>query len=248
MKTEKNEKGKTAFSIDSKSTWAQTAIILMLFSAIFRLIGSWGLWTDSYFAATQIVLPICCNLLFALCVFAFGRKGFWLSSIPVLLGVVFFVIKSFGFESWIHTVLCIVLYLLVAIIYIGTVFGVIRTKWLLPPLFGLPFLYHVLVQDLAAMQDAANPVTLSAGMLEISVLCIMAALFCTGIGLKKRKPDMAETELPKIKDPVVLPPEKAKTEPTAVPENMTEPPVASATETADAAAVQSETGESGDTQ
>lgn len=248
MKTEKIEKGKAAFSIDSKSTWAQTAMILMLLSAIFRLIGSWGQWTDSYFAATQIVLPICCNLLFALCIFAFGRKGFWLSSIPMLLGVVFFVIKAFGFENWIHTVLCIILYLLVAIIYIGTVFGAVRTKWLLPPLFGLPFLYHVLVQDLTAMQDAANPVTLSAGMLEISVLCIMAALFCTSMGLKKRKPDMDETELPKIKDPVVLPPEKAKTEPSAVPDNTPETSVTPITETTDTAAIQSETGESGEAQ
>ena len=40
-------------------------------------------------------------------------------------------------------------------------------------------------------------------MQEMSVLCIMAALFCTGMGLKKRQP--AEPELPKIADPVVNP-------------------------------------------
>ena len=36
-------------------------------------------------------------------------------------------------------------YLLGAVLYTGTVFGIIRTKWLLVPLFGLPFLYHIFV-------------------------------------------------------------------------------------------------------
>ena len=70
----------------------------------------------------------------------------------------------------------------------GTVTGSIGTKWLLPPLFGLPFIYHVFVEDLPALSNTAQPVTFSAGMQEMSVLCIMAALFCTGMGLKKRQP------------------------------------------------------------
>ena len=37
----------------------------------------------------------------------------------------------------------------------------------------------------------------------------MAALFCTGMGLKKRQP--AEPELPKIADPVVILPQSAPT-------------------------------------
>ena len=39
------------------------------------------------------------------------------------------------------------------------------------------------------------------------MLCIMAALFCTGMGLKKRQ--TVEPELPKIADPVVIPPQSA---------------------------------------
>ena len=205
MNKDKNANGRVKFYIDRKSFWTQAAMILMVLSAIFRLVGCWGLWDDRYYAMTQIYLPIACNLLFVLCVFLFGRKGFWISTIPVLLGVVFFTIKSLSFDSWVHTILCILLYLLVAVLYTGTVFGAIRTKWLLPPLFGLPLLYHVLVEDLAAMRNTADPVTLSDGMLEISVLCIMAALLCVGIGLKKRVP-MEEAELPKIKPPVVVPP------------------------------------------
>lgn len=203
------EKGKARakFEIDKTGCFAETAMILLMLSAIFRLIGSWGRWGDKFFTATQIILPVCACVLFILCIYFFGKKGFWLSAIPALLGVAFFIIKSLGFESLIHTILCIGLYIAVAVIYCGTVFGLIRTKWLLPPLFGLPFLYHVLVEDLAAMQDTVNPVTFTDGMMEMSVLCVMAALFCTGLGLKKKKPE-TEKELPKIKDPVVFAPQK----------------------------------------
>ena len=217
MNPEANENVRVKYYIDRKSFWAQAAVTLMLISAVFRIIGCWGMWKDPAFAWTQIVLPISCNVLFALCVVLLGGKGFFLSALPVLLGVVFFIIKSFGFASKIHMVLCILLYLIVAVLYTGTVTGSIRTKWLLPPLFGLPFLYHIFVEDLPAISNEAVQVTFSAGMQEISVLCVMSALFCTGMGLKKRK---AETmpELPKIADPIVVVPEKS-----AVPEQCDAP-------------------------
>ena len=184
-----DRKPRVRFYLERSSSWAQVSIIFMLLSAIFRLFGVWGLWEDEFFRATQILLPLCCNLLFALCVFLFGKRGFFLSVIPVLMGVAFFIIKSFGFESWIHTLLCIILYLAVAVIYTGTVLGFIRTKWLLPPLFGLPFLYHIFVEDLAKLRDTVNPMTLSEGLQELSVLCVMVSLFCVGMGLKKRPGD-----------------------------------------------------------
>ena len=210
------KKSRVRFYLERDSIWAQLAIIFMLVSAICRLIGVWGLWGDVFFRNTQILLPLCCNLLFALCVFFLGKRGFFLSAIPVLMGVVFFVIKSFGFGNWVHTALCILLYLAVAVIYTGTVFGLIRTKWLLPPLFGLPFLYHVCIEDVAKLNDTANPMTFAYGMQELSVLCVMIALFCVGMGLKKRKP-AEPAELPKIKDPVVVPPKAEEPAPDPAP-------------------------------
>lgn len=188
----KDKKPRARFYLERSSAWAQICIIFMLLSAIFRLLGVWGLWDDEFFRNTQILLPLCCNLLFALFVFLFGRRGFFLSIVPVLMGVAFFIIKSFGFESSLHTLLCIILYLAVAIIYSGTVLGLIRTKWLLPPLFGLPFLYHIFVEDLARLRDAVNPMTLSEGLQELSVLCVMVSLFCVGMGLKKREAKSGE--------------------------------------------------------
>lgn len=200
------------FYVEKRSMWVQAAVIFMALSAVFRLIGCWGLWNDRFFAVSQIALPLCCNLLFILCLLLLGRRAFWLTSLPVLLGVIFFIIKSFTFASWIHTILCLMLYLLVAVLYTATAFGVVRTKWFLVPLFGLPFLYHVFVEDLAALRDTANPVTLSAGMQEISVLCVMLALLFTAFAMKKQKPRQ-EVELPKIKDPKVIPPAPKKEEP-----------------------------------
>ena len=209
MEKEKKSAPRAKFYVEQQHWAVQTAIIFMALSAVFRIVGCWGKWDESFFAATQIALPLMCNILFILCLVLLGKKALWLSAVPVILGVVFFIIKSFTFDSWLHTVLCILLYLLVAVLYTGTVFGVIRTKWLLPPLFGLPFLYHIFVEDLAALRDTANPVTLSAGLQEISVLCVMLALFFTAIAMKKKK-TQTEVELPKMKAPKVIAPNKTE--------------------------------------
>lgn len=203
---------KIKYTIDKKSFFGHSAILFMAMSAIFRVIGCWGLWVDPVFAVMHIVIPVVSCILLILCVSYLGKKGFFLSCVPVILGVVFFIYKSFSFESRIHMLLCILLYLVVAIVYTGTVVGSIHTKWLLPPLFGLPFIYHVFVEDLPALSNTAVPVTFSAGMQEMSALCIMAALFCVGMGLKKV---LIEKETTIIAEPAM--PEEAMPEPVAAP-------------------------------
>lgn len=193
--------------VEKQSVWVQAAVIFMALSAVFRLVGCWGMWGDRFFAATQIALPLCCNLLFILCILLLGKKLFCLTAVPVLLGVVFFIIKAFTFDSWLHTTLCILLYILVAVLYTGTAFGFIRTKWLLVPLFALPFLYHVFIEDLAKLKDAVNPLTFADGMQEMSVLCVMLCLLFTAFAMKKQKP-IKEVELPKMKAPKVIVPQK----------------------------------------
>ena len=178
---------KIKYTIDKKSFFGHSAVLLMGLSAIFRIIGCWDMWTDTLLLVMHIAIPVVSCILLILCVSFLGKKGFFLSCVPVILGVIFFIYKAFSFESRIHMVLCILLYLAVAILYTGTVTGSIHTKWLLPPLFGLPFIYHIVVEDLPALNNtAAVPVTFADGMQEMSVLCIMAALFCIGMGLKKQ--------------------------------------------------------------
>lgn len=199
---------KIRFWVDKKSFLVQAAVILMALSAVFRLIGCWGLWSDPFFAATQIVLPLCCNLLFIVCLLLFGKRAFSLTCVPLLAGIVFFIIKAFTFESWIHTVLCLCLYIGISVLYVLAVFGSAKIKLLLAPIFGLVFLYHVFVEDLAALRDVENPVTLAAGMQEMSVLCIILAMFFVSLAMKRVKTE-EEPELPKMKAPKVIAPKKA---------------------------------------
>ena len=187
------------FYTERNSFGVQTMIILMALSIAFRLIGCWGLWNDRSFALAQIALSIGSALLLMVFVWLFGRRALWLTFVPVILGAVFFIIKSLGFESTVHTVLCILLYAAVIALYSGTVFGLIRTKWILVALFGLPFLYHIFIEDLPALGDTANPVSFSGGMQEMSVLCIMLGLFCLSLSMKKSL--VEPIHLPKIMKP-----------------------------------------------
>ena len=200
------------FYVDRKSRFVHDAVMFMILSAVFRIVGCWGLWNERFFALTQIALPIACNFLFIFCLTVLGEKAFPSTIVPVILGLVFFVIRSLGFESWLHTVLCIALYAVIALVYTATAIGVIRSKWFLLPLFGLPFIYHVAVEDIAALRDTTNPVLFSDGMQELSVLAIMLALLFTALAMKKRKM-LEEAGLPKIKDPVVIVPPKPEAQP-----------------------------------
>lgn len=206
MGTSVEKQQKVRFWVDKKSFLVQAAVILMALSAVFRLIGCWGLWNDPFFAATQIALPLCCAMLFIVCLLLFGKRAFVLTCVPFLAGIVFFIVKAFTFESWIHTVLCLMLYIGLSVLYVLTVFGSAKIRYLLPPIFAAVFLYHVFVEDLAALRDTANPVTLSSGMQEISVLCIILAMFFVTLAMKRVKTE--EPELPKIKAPKVIPPKK----------------------------------------
>lgn len=194
------EKDKLRYSVSRKNIFVKLSALLMGLSAVLRLFGYWGFWAnkDAAFIYTQIALPVLCNVLFIVIILYMGKHLFSLTAIPVLLGVVFFIIKALGFDSILHTVLCILLYLLVAMLYTGTVFGVIRTKWLLLPLFGLPFVYHILVEDRNTFLANENAMSLAEWLPEISVLCIMLALFFITFAMKKRdfsKPEPDEQEI-----------------------------------------------------
>lgn len=194
----KDKKERAKFYVETDGWLIKTAVILMGFSMVLRLIGTYGMWNDRFFAMTQIALPLACNVLYAGLLLLCGRKFFWMTSLPVFFGVAFFIIKALTFDSVLHTVLCILLYLLVLVLYVSTAFGIIRTKWLLVPLFGLPFIYHIAVEDMAAMR--AGNVTFSAGLQEMSVLCIMLSLLCVAFAMKKKKKVIIDPEnnLPKM--------------------------------------------------
>lgn len=177
---------KIKFWIDKTGFFAECAMIFLILAAVFRFFGCWGMWSDRVNYIMLTLLPITCCVLLTLCVLFLGKKGFFLSFIPVLLGVVFFVYKALSsYTTWVPIVLNVLLCMVAAVLYTATVFGWIPTKWLLPPMFGLPFLYRLIVKDIPALSNLENPVTFAAGMQEMSILGMLGALFCIGVGLKK---------------------------------------------------------------
>ena len=217
---------KVRFYLDKEGFFAESAMILLALAAIFRVFGCWGIWNDRARCIVLLLLPVCCCLLMILCVLLFGKKLFFLSCIPVLLGMVFFVCSAFDYGDWAYTVPIVLLCIAASVVYTATVFGWIHTKWLLPPLFGIPFLYQLIMKDLPALSNTAVPVTFIDGMKEMSVLFILAGMFCVSMGLKKRikerRPAKAE---PKAEEaapaqtpvPAPAPVAEAPAEPVAAP-------------------------------
>ena len=181
-----NNNEKTRFYLDKTGFFAESAMIFLVLAAVFRFFGCWGMWENKGEYVMLTLLPIFCCLLMTLCIILFGRKGFFLSVIPVMLGMVFFIWKALYYPSWVNTVICVVYNLAVAVIYTGTVFGWIPTKWLLVPMFALPFLYRVSVIDIPALSNKAEPVLFSKGMQELSILGILAGMFCVAMALRRR--------------------------------------------------------------
>lgn len=229
---EKAKKPRAKFYVDKKGKLVHDAVIFMLLSMIFRLIGCWGSWNDRFYAGTQIVLPLLAGALFVLCLRFLGDKALWSCCLPAVMGAAFFVFRALGFENWVYTALSIACAVLAALVYIGTALGYIRSKWFLPPLFALPFLYHVAVVDVMALRDSAKPVLFSEGMLELSLLCIMLSLLFSSLAIKRRK-TLEEAQLPKIKDPVVIAP---KLQAAAAPGGTVSAPAASVSTEAQSAA------------
>jgi hypothetical protein len=173
------------FLIDRKHPAAWLSVALMLAAALVRGVYFWGKTLTPVYLWIHCVTVLVSCLFFVFAVLVFGEKRPELTAVSVLLGVFFFMVKAFTFETVLHTVLCLILYTAVLVLYSLTVFGVIRTKYLLYPLFGLPFLYHVIVEDsqLYYLADPMPPFT--EWLPEISVLCIMASLFFIAVAMKK---------------------------------------------------------------
>ena len=158
----------------------------MLAGAVIRIIYFWGRELDGELLWVHLINVVFAAIIFSAAVIFCGEQLPQLTALPVLMGVVFFIIKALSFESRIHTILCIILYIAVLLIYSLTVFGVIKTKYLLYPLFGLPLLYHIFVEDMQIYILAEPRVPFIEWLPEISVLCIMAALLSVSFAIKKR--------------------------------------------------------------
>ena len=166
---------------------ADAPAVLMALAIVFRAIGCWGLWNDREFLIWQIALPIGAGLLFILLLLTLGRPALWASSLPVLAGSVFFIVRAMERGSTLETVIFILLPILIAVIYTLTVFNAFKTRWILVLFTLAPLAYHLFVVDLQAMRNVAEPVSFAAGMQEMSVLCVLFSLLYTSLAMKNRR-------------------------------------------------------------
>ncbi len=179
-------KEKRRIYVEPGCTLARLACAFMACSMVLRLVWCARFPGELSGSAvfTQGVLPLLSAAVFIFCLLRYGKKALWISFFPVLGGVIFFLTKAAGFVWW-HRALCTLLYLSVAALYGLTVFGVLPTRRLLVPLFGIPLAYHLVVQDLIqnlSVYSAAQ------WLKECSVLCIMAALLTASIAMREEEP------------------------------------------------------------
>ena len=170
------------YHIEPDGVLTRAAVCFMAVSMALR--GVWCLlWREEASRAGLAVhaaLPLCACALFIVCLLLCGGRALWLSFFPLLMGVAFFILRATDFAWW-HMLLCTLLYLLVAALYGAAVFSLMPVKKLLVPLFALPLLFHIFVQDMVLQRGTMTaPLWLQEG----SVLCIMAGLLCVALGMR----------------------------------------------------------------
>lgn len=179
---------RSPYTTDPRSAFARLSLLCMIASACVRVIYYGRVEAAQSELLVHLGLPLLSAVIFFVTVQFFSRKYLAATAVSVLLGVVFFVFRIFALKvTPIHTVLCICLYTLVLTLFTLTIFGAIPTKKLLYPLFGLPLLYHIFVEDMEKYVLADPPVPFVQWLPEISVLLIMAGLLCLSIAMKKRE-------------------------------------------------------------
>ena len=176
-------KKRIEITISRRHPFAVTACVLMAAAALIRMAYYIPAEKTLWEFCVHLFLPVIAAVHFIIGVLWEGDRFRIPCILSVLEGVVFFVLKAFGFSP-VHQILCTVLYGTVMILYTVTVMGYLPTKKLLYPLFGLPFLYHIVVEDTQYYFFADPPVPVWEWLPEISVLCIMAALFCQSAAMK----------------------------------------------------------------
>lgn len=179
----------TRYRIAPTAPAAVTATALMLASAVIRVL--YFVFRDSAVPLpigglpVHLLLPLLAAAWFVFAVLCHGSRAETVCP-AVTLGVVFFSVKAFSFASPLHTALCLLLYLTVLALCHLTLCGILRTKALLYPLFGLPLLYHLFVEDMQHYILAKPQPPFVEWLPEISVLCIMAALLSFSFALEER--------------------------------------------------------------
>ncbi len=137
--------------------------------------------------AVYVILPILAGFLLVLSNTLKIKSAIALANTAVVLGVVFFALKAVLDFTPLHRNLCLLLYTAVLIFYTLSVNGVIPTKKLLYPLFSLPIIYHIFVEDLPTLLSEDCTIPLIDWLPEVTVILIMTSLLLQSVGFKEKE-------------------------------------------------------------
>lgn len=166
---------------------AVLACVLLALSGLMRLAYYLPQSMDGFTLWVRLVLPVAASAVFLAGMTAAGGRYARPCVLTALaLGVAFFLLKATTFTP-LHRGLCTLLYLTVLALFSATMLGWLPTKKLLYPLFGLPLIYHLLVEDPGKYFFADPPVSVWDWLPELSVLCIMAGLLSLSVSLKTER-------------------------------------------------------------
>ena len=170
--------------VDRTGFWAEAAVLLMVLAIVFRLIGSIGRWNDMDYLVTQLALPALAALLFVLFVLFFGKRAFWTTMIPVVLGVVYFIFRVMPMEGEWQKVAFIALYVVIVVLYAMT-FSHPFLKWILALILALAFAYHLAILDLPELlKTEGTPVSFVEGMDEMSILMVILSVLSISLAMR----------------------------------------------------------------
>lgn len=197
------KKNNAKFFIDNDSLFSHGAVIFFLLSFVFCAIGSLGRWGDRFFVISQVILPAVCSLAFVVFLRLFGRRLFFLTCLPAVLGLAFFVIRAFSCEKIVYLVISAALSVLSVFLYAAVVFGWIKKKWPLIPVFLLDFFFDVFVKGYNTLRNPDIAVSFSGIMQEIAVLFMILAMLFVSFAMKNKR-GIESMGLPKIRPPKVI--------------------------------------------
>ncbi len=199
------KRNRIKYYIEKDGIFCHGTIIFLALSCVFCLIGSIGKWNDKFFIISQVALPVVCSLVFILFLILLGRKLLWLTCLPTVFILAFFVIKSSEYNSLTYTIISIALSVISVFLYSAVSIGWLKKKWLLILTLTVGFFYHLYVKDYRTLMllDPNNSISFSGVMQEISLLFMILAVLSAAFAMKN-KVSIEEMNLPKMKKPKVI--------------------------------------------
>ena len=203
---EKKTKKPRGFYVEKGSFFAHAAVTILVLSMAARLLGTLNLWSGNMTTLlVQVALPVGSALLFILFILLLGRVALWTTILPVLGGAAFFILSVFDSGFGWPLFICIALAFLAAFLYTATLTGMIRSKWLIVTVFALIFAYQIVFRAMPAFGDEKNPVSFVDGMLLLSSLGMVFAMFCASLALRRKKRVKTESVPSESKEPDAAP-------------------------------------------